>query len=52
MATIDNLGAAFAGESEANRKYLAFAKKAETDGYPQVAPQRRRRRCTPTRTCA
>ena len=37
MATIDNLKEAFAGESEANRKYLAFAKKAEQDGYPQVA---------------
>jgi rubrerythrin len=28
---------AFAGESQANRKYLAFAKRAEQDGYPQVA---------------
>ena len=28
---------AFAGESQANRRYLAFAKKAETDGYPAVA---------------
>lgn len=37
MATMDNLGAAFAGESQANRKYLAFAKKADEDGYPQVA---------------
>ena len=37
MATIDNLKAAFAGESQANRKYLAFAKKAEADGFPQVA---------------
>jgi rubrerythrin len=37
MATQDNLAAAFAGESQANRKYLAFAKKAEADGYPQVA---------------
>ena len=36
-ATTDNLKAAFAGESQANRKYLAFAKKAEEDGYPQVA---------------
>ncbi len=35
--TIDNLQAAFAGESQANRKYLAFAKKAEQDGFPQVA---------------
>ena len=37
MATTENLQAAFAGESQANRKYLAFAKKAETDGFPQVA---------------
>jgi rubrerythrin len=37
MATIDNLQAAFAGESQANRKYLAFANKAEQDGKPQVA---------------
>ncbi len=37
MATTDNLKEAFAGESQANRKYLAFAKKAEVDGYPQVA---------------
>jgi rubrerythrin len=28
---------AFAGESQANRKYLAFATKAEQEGYPQVA---------------
>ena len=37
MATIENLQAAFAGESQANRKYLAFAKKAEADGFAQVA---------------
>lgn len=37
MPTEDNLKAAFAGESQANRKYLAFAKKAEGDGYPQIA---------------
>lgn len=37
MATSDNLKEAFAGESQANRKYLAFAKKAEQDGFPQVA---------------
>ncbi len=37
MATNDNLQAAFAGESQANRKYLAFAKKADEDGFPQVA---------------
>ena len=37
MATVDNLKEAFAGESQANRKYLAFAERAEKDGYPQVA---------------
>lgn len=37
MSTIDNLKDAFAGESQANRKYLAFAKKAEKDGFNQVA---------------
>ncbi len=37
MATSENLQNAFAGESQANRKYLAFAKKAESDGYPMVA---------------
>jgi rubrerythrin len=37
MSTTDNLKAAFAGESQANRKYLAFAKKAEADGLPQIA---------------
>jgi rubrerythrin len=37
MATMDNLQEAFAGESQANRKYLAFAKKAEKDGFAQVA---------------
>ncbi|MBC8393533.1 MAG: rubrerythrin family protein [Deltaproteobacteria bacterium] len=35
--TEQNLMEAFAGESQANRKYLAYAKKAEKDGYPQVA---------------
>jgi rubrerythrin len=35
--TEKNLLEAFAGESQANRKYLAFAKQAERDGYPQVA---------------
>jgi rubrerythrin len=35
--TVDNLKAAFAGESQANRRYLAFAKKALEDGRPQVA---------------
>ncbi len=37
MATLDNLMAAFAGESQANRKYLAFAKKADADGKKQIA---------------
>jgi len=33
----EGLKEAFAGESQANRKYLAFAKKAEQDGFPGVA---------------
>ncbi len=37
MTTQDNLREAFAGESQANRKYIAFAEKAEQDGYKQVA---------------
>jgi rubrerythrin len=37
MATTDDLKAAFAGESQANRKYLAFAKKAEQEGFANVA---------------
>ncbi|MBN1289526.1 MAG: rubrerythrin family protein [Actinobacteria bacterium] len=37
MSTMDNLKEAFAGESQANRLYLAFARKADEDGYPQVA---------------
>lgn len=35
--TIDNLNAAFAGESQASQRYLAFARKADQEGYPQVA---------------
>lgn len=35
--TNDNLKTAFAGESQANRKYTAFARKADDDGFPQVA---------------
>jgi rubrerythrin len=35
--SIDHLNTAFAGESQANRKYLAFAKKADDEGFPQVA---------------
>lgn len=34
---MENLQTAFAGESQANRLYLAFAKKAEKDGLAQVA---------------
>jgi rubrerythrin len=33
----ENLKAAFAGESQANRKYLAFSKAADKEGLPQVA---------------
>lgn len=35
--TEENLKEAFAGESQANRKYLAFANHAEKEGYPQAA---------------
>jgi rubrerythrin len=35
--TIENLEVAFAGESQANRKYTAFARQAEKEGYPQIA---------------
>ena len=35
--TEQNLKEAFAGESQANRKYLAYAKKADEEGYKQVA---------------
>lgn len=35
--TKENLMAAFAGESQANRKYTAYAKKAEKEGYKNVA---------------
>ncbi|MCG2828802.1 rubrerythrin family protein [Methanothermobacter sp. K4] len=37
MSTMDNLKEAFAGESQANRKYLAFARKADEEGYHQIA---------------
>jgi len=32
-----NLKAAFAGESQANRRYLYFAKQADVEGYPDIA---------------
>jgi rubrerythrin len=35
--THDNLKAAFAGESQANRRYLYFAKVADIEGYPEIA---------------
>jgi rubrerythrin len=35
--THDNLKAAFAGESQANRRYLYFAKVADVEGYPEIA---------------
>jgi rubrerythrin len=35
--TSEDLQAAFAGESQANRKYTAFAQKADAEGYPQIA---------------
>lgn len=35
--TYENLQAAFAGESQANRRYLFFAEKADKEGWPQVA---------------
>jgi len=37
MNTEKNLAAAFAGESQANRKYLAFAKQADAEGYTKIA---------------
>jgi len=37
MSSKENLKAAFTGESMANRTYLAFAKKADAEGYPQIA---------------
>ena len=35
--TLENLKEAFAGESQANRRYLYFAQKADVEGYPDVA---------------
>jgi rubrerythrin len=37
MSTTDNLKDAFAGESQANQKYRAFAKRAEQDGFSNIA---------------
>src|SRR5581483_12178998 len=35
--THENLKAAFAGESQANRRYLYFAQKADVEGHPDIA---------------
>ncbi len=35
--TKENLAEAFAGESQASRRYLFFAEKADSEGYPQIA---------------
>lgn len=35
--TLENLKAAFAGESQANRRYLYFAKQADVEGYTDIA---------------
>ncbi|NDF84216.1 MAG: hypothetical protein EB144_03980 [Actinobacteria bacterium] len=35
--THENLKHAFAGESQANRRYLWFAQKADVEGYPDAA---------------
>src|SRR5450759_289552 len=35
--THENLKHAFAGESQANRRYLYFADKADIEGYPEIA---------------
>jgi rubrerythrin len=37
VKTDENLKAAFAGESQANRMYLAFARKADEEGFTQIA---------------
>jgi len=41
--TLDNLMAAYSGEMNANARYLAFAKKADEEGYGAVASLFRRR---------
>jgi len=35
--TLQNLKDAFAGESQANRRYLYFAKVADVEGFPEIA---------------
>jgi len=34
--SLDNLKAAFAGESQANRRYIYFARQADIEGYPDM----------------
>jgi hypothetical protein len=46
--TENNLMEAFAGESQANRKYLAFAKQADAEGLAQIAKQKP---CMPMPIC-
>ena len=53
--TLQNLKDAFAGESQANRRYLYFAQKADVEGYkrrspPCSAPPPKARPATPTAT--
>ena len=50
--TEDNLKAAFAGESQANRRYLYFANKADVEGQPDVAALFRSHRRRRDRSCA
>ena len=35
--TIENLRMAFAGESQANRRYTYFSRRADEDGYPEIS---------------
>ena len=35
--TIENLRSAFAGEAQANRRYIYFSRKADEEGYPEVS---------------
>lgn len=37
MGSKENLDCAFAGESMANRRYTAYARKADEEGYPEIA---------------
>lgn len=35
--TLENLKRAFAGEAQANRRYVYFARQADIEGYPEIA---------------